>query len=171
MRRAFAIGGCVAGAGLLATSVAMATKPRSSSAAVPAAAARIPEYVLPLVDLVGEDAVAMIAMDPTWTELCDRAADYCLLARDELKELLLAVARVVAFQVSMQVNGAPLTLGTPRKFRRQLHAVVEAVRIMRAAVEDKCASALDDFDEVAADIQRTHDDYAYNMLLDAQSRV
>jgi hypothetical protein len=48
---------------------------------------------------------------------------------------------------------------------------VEAVRVMRAAVEDKCASALDEFDEVAADIQRTHDDYAYNMLLDAQSRA
>ncbi len=169
MRRAIAIGGCVAGAGLLATSVAMASKSKRCDAAP--SAARIPEYVLPLVDLVGEDAVAVIAMDPTWTELCDRAADYAALARDELKELLLAVARVVAFQVSLQVNRAPLTLGTPRVFRSRLHAVVEAVRVMRAAVEDKCASALDEFDEVAADIQRTHDDYAYNMLLDAQSRA
>ena len=113
----------------------------------------------------------MLALDPAWTELCDRAGEFATIAKDEFKALLLAVAKVVAFQVSVQVNGNRVTPGTPRLFRERLHAVIEAVRLMRAAVADKCPSALTDFDDVAADIQRTHDDYAFNMLLESRSTL
>jgi hypothetical protein len=50
-----------------------------------------------------------------------------------------------------------------------MHAIIEAVRNMRAAIEAKFPASMDDFDDVAADIQRTHDDYCANMLLEAKS--
>lgn len=163
-RKLLAYGGAAAGVGLILTGLTMRTAKKTSKAS-------IPDYVKPLAALVGEETVLVISTDPHWTELCDRASEFSALCRDEFKDLLRAVASVVAFQLSLQVNGSKLTLGTPRIFRTRLHAVVEAVRIMRAAVEDKCPSALDDFDEVAADIQRAHDDSAYNMQLEAASFV
>lgn len=131
----------------------------------------VPEYMKPLVPIVGEDAVCIISTDPIWSELCDRASEFYVLCKDEFKEFLMAVAGVVAFQISLRVNEEKITLGVPRKFRVKLHAVVESVRLMRAAVEDRCSSAIDDFDEVAAEIQRTHDDFAYNMQLEASNEA
>jgi hypothetical protein len=161
-----AYGGAAAGIGLIFAGLTM----RPNSTAKKLAKKRtVPNFAKPLVKLVGEETVLMICMDPTWAELCDRASEFYVLAKDEFKDLLQAVAAVVAFQIALQVNGGVPSLGTPRLFRTKLHAVVEAVRLMRAGVEHKCPSALDDFDEIAADIQRTHDDAAYNMQLEASS--
>jgi hypothetical protein len=153
-----AYGGAAAGVGLIVTAVTMRRKPQTST--------EIPQYVQHLTALVGEDTMRMISTDPAWTELAERASEFYVLAPEEFKELLRAIAHVVAFQMSLQVN-RKMTFGTPRLFRTKLHAVVEAVRTMRAVVADKCVSAIDDFDEVAADIQRAHDDAAYNVQLEA----
>lgn len=162
-KKALAVGGMVAGLGLLYTGLTH----RGSSSKQPS----IPDYALPLVDIVGIETMRMLALDPVWMELCDRAGEFATTAREQFKELLVAAAKVVAFQVALQLKDNKVKPGTPRIFRTRLHAVIEAVRMMRAAVAAKCPSALVDFDEVAADIQRTHDDYAYNMLLEAHSRM
>ena len=127
----------------------------------------IPSYLKPLVAIGGEKIVALISTDPLWSELCDRASEFYTIAKEEYKTFLNAVANVVAFKIAMQVNENETKMGTPRLFRNKLHAVVESVRMMRFVIEDKCISSLDDFDEVASDIQRTHDDEAYNMLLES----
>lgn len=165
MRKTFAYGGAAAGVGLIVAGLTMRTSGRGKIAKKRS----IPDYMKPLLPIVGEETVAMISTDSTWAELCDRASEFFILCKPEFKELLVAVAGVVAFQVALQINGNAFNHGTPRLFRTKLHSVVEAVRLMRAAVEDKCPSALDDFDEIAADIQRTHDDAAYNMQLDVAS--
>ena len=152
--------GTLAGLGLLATSF---NKKRKE--AKPA----LPSSIEPLLEFVQEDILSIISTDPTWTELCDRASEFTVLYKDSIVDFLHSVAAVVAFKISLRVNKQKISLGTPRIFRTKLHAVVECVRNMRAAVQDKCSSALDDFDEIAADIQRTHDDEAYNMQLEAMN--
>jgi hypothetical protein len=169
MMNKLAYGGAAAGVGLIFAGLTMRPLSTVERAKRIAKKRNVPDFAKPLVSIAGEETVLMICMDPTWSELCDRASEFYVLGKDEFKELLASVAAVVAFQVALQVNGGIPSLGTPRLFRVKLHAVVEAVRLFRAAVEHKCPSALDDFDEVAADIQRTHDDAAYNMQLDASS--
>jgi len=159
-----AIGTAAAGVGLIAIGLANMRAPKGASKS-----ATLPSYLKPLTSIVGDDAVAVIAMDPQWSELADRASEFYVIAKEEFKDLLLAIASVVAFQVSLQVNSKKINFGTPRLFRTKLHAVVEAVRDMRYTVEQCCPSALDDFDEIAADIQRSHDDAAYNMQLESAS--
>jgi hypothetical protein len=127
----------------------------------------VPSYLKPLVVIGGEKLIALISTDSVWSELCDRLSEFYPIAKEEFKSFLEAVGGVVAFKVAMQVNENETKLGTPRMFRKKLHAVVESVRLMRYVVEDKCSTLLDDFDEVASDIQRTHDDEAYNMLLES----
>jgi hypothetical protein len=163
-KKALAFGGIAAGAGLLYVAVNGKKKqliidkePKKRS---------IPEYMKPLTKLVGEDTVETISNDPAWTELADRASEFYPLAVDEFKELLGAIANVVDYQKTVATEGK-LTFGTPRLFRTKLHAVVEAVRNMRAEIELRSPGTLLDFDDVAADIQKAHDDAAYNMLLES----
>jgi hypothetical protein len=161
-KKLFAYGSAAAGAGLILAGLTgmrkrKVVKPKKHN---------IPDYLTSLIPIAGQEVVGLISFDPQWAELCDRASEFYVLAKEEFKNLLFAVAGVVAFQLSIQVNQTKPSLGTPRMFRTKLHAVVEAVREMRATVEEKCSSALDDFDEVAADIQRSHDDAAYNMQLE-----
>ncbi len=150
-------GGAAAAAGLLMSKHLKSKKKEES----------VPSYLKPVVIIGGEKLVALISSDPLWSELCDRASEFYTIAKEEYKVFLEAVGGVVAFKVAMQVNETEAKLGTPRLFRNKLHAVVESVRMMRYVVEDKCPSVLDDFDEIASDIQRTHDDEAYNMLLES----
>ena len=159
-----AYGGAAIGVVLIASSV---NQLRKKSKYPSKKTTIIPSSIDPLKEYVSEEVLLMISTDSTWTELCDRASEFIVLYKEEMIEFLHAVAEVIAFQVSLNVEGKTITFGTPRIFRKKLHAVVEAVRVMRAAVQDKCSSALDDFDEIAADIQRTHDDEAYNMQLSA----
>jgi hypothetical protein len=155
-----AIGGLVAGGGLVYAGV---TRFFSKTEDGP-----IPEYAKPFLELVDEKVVRDLIKDSTWAELCDRAGDFATIAKDEFTELLLAVSSAVLFATDLEKN-RKITLGTPRIYRSRMHAIIEAVRNMRAAIEAKFPASMDDFDDVAADIQRTHDDYCANMLLEAQS--
>lgn len=171
MKKAAAIGGIAAGAGLLLAGVQRMSgknKLKGGKVEVEAKKAKnVPDYVKPLINLVGEETIASISKDPAWTELCDRAADFYSLSVLEFKELCYAIADVVEFQMSLHQEKTKMNLGTPRLFRQKLHAVVEAVRNYRAGIELKCASALNDFDDVASDIQKAHDDAANNIFLES----
>ena len=167
MKKAAAIGGIAAGAGLLLAGVQkMSGKNKLKGGEDAKKVRNVPDYVKPLINLVGEETIASISKDPSWTELCDRAADFYSLSVLEFKELCYAIADVVEFQVSLNQE-KKINLGTPRLFRQKLHAVVEAVRNYRAGIELKCASALNDFDDVASDIQKAHDDAANNIFLES----
>lgn len=163
MNLPLAIGGLVAGGGMIyagMTGVFGGSKSSRSKS--------IPEFAKPFLDLVDESVVLDVCYDSTWAELCDRAADFATIATEEFKDLLIAVGGAVAFQRELD-EGRKMSHGTPRVYRSRMHAIIEAVRNMRAAIESKFSSSLDDFDDVAAEIQRTHDDYSSNMLLEAQS--
>lgn len=127
----------------------------------------VPSYLEHLVEIGGEDMLKVIAMDPAWAELVQRSSEFLVLCKEEFYIFLKAVAEVIAFVIALNLKNKKPSFGTPRVFRTKLHGVIEGVRLMRAAVEEKCFSALNDFDEVASDIQKMHDDAAYNMLLDA----
>jgi hypothetical protein len=157
-----AVGGLVAGGGMIYAGMNGYFGFKSTRSKT------IPEFAKPFLDLVDEDVVQNICYDSTWAELCDRAGDFATIATDEFKDLLIAVGAAVAFQREID-EGKKVTFGTPRLYRARMHAIIEAVRNMRAAIESKFSSSLYDFDDVAAEIQRTHDDYSSNMLLEAQS--
>lgn len=164
--KVIAFGGCAAGIGLILSGLSMKAKQKS----LPSTKKRhIPDYIKPLIAIGGEETIQIIAMDPQWAELCERASEFYVLAKEEYAEVLLSVSEVVKFQMELQMQGKKPSFGTPRIFRKHLHAVVEAVRMMRAVIEEKSPSSLDDFDEIASDIQKAHDDAAYNMQLDALS--
>lgn len=173
MRKPIAIGGVAVGAGLFLIGVQkMFSKPNQLSGGGKGTIKAIkkqsiPDYIKPLVKLVGEETVLSISKDANWTELCDRAAEFYSLSVLEFKELCYAIAEVVEFQLKVHEDSSKITLGTPRIFRSKLHAVVEAVRNYRAGIELKSTSALNDFDDIASDIQRAHDDAAYNILLES----
>jgi len=162
-RKAVTYGGIAAGAGILY--MALNSKKKVAPYAEPKKRA-IPEYIRPLTKIVGEDTIETISADSSWAELADRASEFYPLAVQEFKELLETIANVVEYQKKVAEEGK-LSFGTPRIFRSKLHAVVEAVRNMRAEIEFKSPGTLNDFDDVAADIQKAHDDAAYNMLLES----
>ena len=153
------LGGVLIG-GSVYYAMSRASKPKETS---------VPSYLEPLVPLVGEKVAAIIGTDSLWGELCDRAAEFAPIAKDEYVNFLHAVAGVIGFKLSLQVNKTKLTLGTPRLFRTKLHAVIEEVRNMRAEIEEKSPSCLDDFDNIAADVQKLHDDESYNNYQECSS--
>ena len=97
-------------------------------------------------------------------------SDFQNMCKEEYKEFLVAVAGAIGFMISIKLNGGEIKLGTPRLFRKTSHPIIEAVRTMRAVLSVKCPSALVDFDEIAAEVQRTHDDNALNLQLEAGSK-
>jgi hypothetical protein len=129
----------------------------------------VPSYLEHLVPTVGAKVAAIVGTDSLWGELCDRAAEFAPLARNEYANFVHAVAGVVGFKLSLKVNKTKLTLGTPRLFRAKLHAVIEEIRNMRAEIEEKSPSSLEDFDYIAADVQKLHDDEAYNNYQECSS--
>ena len=153
--------GLLAGVGMMYTGFSKVTKKKQQKLCK-----ELPDYAKPFSKLISEDSVKVLLLDPLWYDLCDRASEYSAIAKDEFADLLQACANVVGFQVMASLKD--YTKGTPRLYRTKLHAVIEAVREMRAEIEENCSlTTLDEFDEVAADIQSTHDDYALNMLLDS----
>jgi hypothetical protein len=120
-----------------------------------------------LEKIVGRDTAQMLSLDPTWLDLVDRLGEFAPFAKDEYKEVVIAAARVVAFNAALSLNKIKLSFGTPRKFRTRLHAVIEAVRCMRAQLEHAFPTCLEDFDEVAAEVQTTHNDYNNNMYFNS----
>ena len=120
-----------------------------------------------LETIVGKDAARVLALDTTWLELVDRLGEFALFAKSEYKDVVSAVAGVVAFQTSLSLKKIKHTFATPRKYRARLHAVIEAVRCMRAQIELESPSCLEDFDEIAADVQTTHNDYNSNMYFNS----
>jgi len=155
------LGGAVAAvAGFLYT---LTLKPKTSVQQPKASSVNVDD----LEKIVGRDTAQMIALDPTWLDLVDRLGEFALFAREEYKDVVIAAARIVAFNVSLSVKQIKLSFGTPRKFRAKLHAVIEAVRCMRAQLDISFPSCLEDFDEVAAEIQTTHNDYNNNMYFNS----
>lgn len=126
---------------------------------------KISENLLCFKSIVDQNTLNSLSADPIWEELVCRAGEFRIFCPEEFKNLLIAISDVVEFEVQ-HLNNRKSTLGTPRKFRKYLHEVVECVREMRATIQEKCPDVINDFDEIAADIQRTHDDSAVNMLYD-----
>jgi hypothetical protein len=120
-----------------------------------------------LEKIVDKDTAHMLSLDPTWLDLIDRLGEFALFAKEEYKEVVYAAAGVVAFNTAVSLSKIKLSFGTPRKMRSKLHAVIEAVRCMRAQLDLKFPSCLEDFDEVAAEIQTTHNDYNSNMYFNS----
>ena len=128
----------------------------------------IPDFAMPFVDIVGTSVIAKLCKDATWLELCDRAGDFALIAKPEFAALLVDVADVVDFPAASASIGVSKR-ARPRMYRACLHRIVEGVRNMRATIEADHPESLEAFDEIAADFQRTHDDYALNVLLESRS--
>lgn len=138
----------------------------SSARAAPSSAPDIPDFAMPFVDIVGKDAITNICKDQIWLELCDRAGEYSMIAKDDFADLLVAVASVAAFDDNADVYKKR---ARPRMFRENLHRIVEAIRNMHATIEEGHPECMNDFDELAAEFQRVHDDYALNCLLESRT--
>lgn len=131
----------------------------------------ITDSMRPLLDFVKEETLLLISTNYLWMELCDRMADFAPICKEEYIEFLNSVANMVTFQQQLDSGEKKTTVGTPRLLASKLHEIIECVRVMRAAIADKAEYALNDFDEIAIDVQKKHDDDAYNIMLESTSKL
>lgn len=127
----------------------------------------LPSYLENLKTFVPIEILQDISLDNIWSDLVDRTSEFAVLMKPEFTIFLVSVAGVCKYYYGIEHKKIEVNRATPRIFRNYLHKVIESVRLMRAALEDKSMSSLNDFDELAAEIQRTHDDYATNIFYDA----
>jgi len=127
----------------------------------------LPEYLQVLNHFASEETLENIHLNQTWTEIVDRMSEFAVMAKPEFSIFLKAVGDTCRYNYDLERKEVQLTKGTPRVYRSFLHKIIEGVRLMRASIEEKSPSSLDDFDEMAAEVQRTHDDFATNIYYDS----
>lgn len=126
----------------------------------------LPEFLRVLSPFASQETLEHIALNDTWSELVDRLSEFLVMAKPEFSILLYAIGELCLYNDLLEKKKINANKGTPRVYRSYLHKVIEGVRLMHAAIEEKSPSSLNDFDELAAEIQRTHDDFATNVLYD-----
>lgn len=162
-KKFLAYGGIAAGVGLMYAAIFLKSKPKLKRMN------DLSDAQKSLLDFATEHTLKTIAIDHLWFELCDRAADFATLAPKQFSELLYRVSKVVKFQNEIDLNEKKLTISTPRLYASKMHSIIECVRSFREQIMLKASYSLEDFDEIAADIQKKHDDDSSNMILHAQS--
>lgn len=120
-----------------------------------------------LEEKVSSDVLDILSQDESYLNIVVRIAEYEPICPDAFEELVRAIVPVIKFlnttrkTITMQDNKDYVLLG---------HVVIDATRIFRTMLEMKMPNVLEDFDEVATDIQAKYDEDRESMLFDAQLR-
>lgn len=116
-----------------------------------------------------------IVVDPGIVELLDddyldivrRMSHYQALDPVNFQQFVNAVLRIRQFFIGKETR-TETTMVDAAEYARIGHQMIECVRNMRAFLELRTPSCLEDFDEVAVDIQSKYDEDRENILFDAQ---
>lgn len=104
-----------------------------------------------------------------WIDVCFRLEEFSKLSPKRFMGVIRCVLIYIKFKnteyIEKKQNKNKIKL-LPRLARKYLHPIIEAVRYMRADLQENYSEYIHDFDDIAADIQTIHDSCATNIFLD-----
>lgn len=123
-----------------------------------------------LQDKIQPEILEIIVKDETYFSIVGRIADYQPISSQAFEDLVRAIVPVIEFLESRRSSNQKITMQDNKDYVFLGHAVIEATRIFRTILEMKMPNVLEDFDEIATDIQAKYDEDREAMLFDAQLR-
>lgn len=107
------------------------------------------------------------AVGDDWLDLLHRLKMFAKFAHEDFEAVTEACA-AFAREKAVAYERPKLSTADVMLLRKSLQALIEAVRLMRAVIELKSKTALEDFDEVATDLNAKVEDESSAVLLDQQ---
>lgn len=118
-----------------------------------------------LLAYLSEDQFDTLATEEDYLDIAYRFIEFSSLT-PLFKTLLYCMYEVVHFKQELPKES--LKHHHVKTFATKGHSLISAVRMMRAYLELKMPSILDDFDEVAADVQTKYEEDHEHLLYDVQ---
>jgi hypothetical protein len=112
---------------------------------------------------LSEDQIVILELDDQYLDIAYRLMEYASLT-PYYKAFLLSVVNLLEYKESIET----VKQHHVKEFGKKGHAVIHCVRLMRTYLELKMPSILDEFDEVAADVQTKYEEDHEHLLYDAQ---
>lgn len=112
---------------------------------------------------LSSDQITVLEQDDQYIDLAYRFVEYASLT-PFFKMFLLSTLDLVEYKLSIQSAKQHHV----KEFSRKGHTMIHSVRLMRTYLELKMPSLLDEFDEVAADVQTKYEEDHEHLLYDAQ---
>jgi hypothetical protein len=112
---------------------------------------------------LSEDQIEILELDDQYLDIAYRFMEYASLT-PYYKSFLHCVVNLIEYKTSIV---SPKQHHV-KEFSKKGHAVIHSVRLMRTYLELKMPSILDEFDEVAADVQTKYEEDHEHILYDAQ---
>lgn len=112
-----------------------------------------------------QEAVQGVPED--WLDLLHNLKMFSKFAPEDYEAVTIACA-VFSREKAVAYGSAKLSTADVMRLRKSLQSLIEAVRLMRAVIELKSKTALEDFDEVAADLNTKVENESSAVLLDQQ---
>jgi hypothetical protein len=112
---------------------------------------------------LSEEQITQLEQDEQYIDIAYRFVEYASLT-PFFKLFLLSTLDLVDYKTSIQTAKQYHV----KEFSRKGHTMIHAVRLMRTYLELKMPSILDEFDEVAADVQTKYEEDHEHLLYDAQ---
>jgi hypothetical protein len=122
-----------------------------------------------LKDLISESQFDLLRKSE-WIEILFKFYDFYALNPALYLKLLQKVIKFLYFKEKIEeikLKNHKTRFGIPRISRNYLHPIIECIREMRYSIEKQYGTIyLNDFDELASEIQNIHNSCATNILLD-----
>lgn len=131
------------------------------------------EEYLQIKELITENEFNLLRKSE-WIEILFKFYDFYALNSNMYLKLVRRVLKFLHFKErieNQELQGVKrkTKLGIPRISRSYLHPIIECIREMRYMIEKEFGTIyLNDFDELASEIQNIHNSCASNILLDAE---
>jgi hypothetical protein len=113
-----------------------------------------------------ESGNAVLGADGNATALCTRLQPYRCVDAVAHDTVITRIAELVHLTTQMQQEEVRLKISMPRKASRIASQIVESVRVLRAKLKRSVSNnsrTMQDFDDVAGDLQAACNDYNYNI--------
>jgi hypothetical protein len=118
------------------------------------------------LETIIDPAVVEILDEEDYLDIVRRMAHFQPLDPVNFQSFVDAVINIRKFFIAKE--GRETTMNDAAEYARIGHQMIECVRNMRAFLELRTPSCLEDFDEVAVDVQSKYDEDRESILFDAQ---
>lgn len=119
---------------------------------------------------LNEAANSILLLDMDFRTMCQQMSSFGKFDPDCYCQLLLGAAKLIHTQVALQRSELKAHFGVTKEAAGYASQVVESVRRLRAvlAARNGHAKVMEEFDEVAADLQRKCNEYMHNISMTVQ---
>lgn len=119
---------------------------------------------------LNDAANGILLLDMDFRTMCHQMAPFGKFEPDCYCQLLLGVAKLIHTHVALQRSEMKAHFGVSKEAATYVSQVIESVRRLRAivAARNGHAKVMEEFDEVAADLQRKCNEYMHNISMTVQ---